>query len=695
MPLTPEQRLARAQAITANKEAIGLRNSGIDTNVPIVDVRSVYSNEPKAPGTQNKPVVPAATVNPPAAPKPTIEDVANGLSPTDIPDFTDPYQQFGDYYKSQFETPVDETAIRKASRDRFQAQIDAINQLYNQKLAEAQTQGQGRLGSSRAIQARSGVLGSDFGTAQTANVETYNRGIEDSVRQEQNALVQQILSQANTDATTEIANRRTAMKEGADSYLAFLQGQTERKQARLGGIVQTLFDKGVDPSRLDKATLAKITGSYGTDLGTLSAMYKSLQAEKDAADQAAIDKEIGRTKSLAEIDKLTTETETGRNKTEAETFLKLAEGRLKQLEVENYGQPPRPGTKDYAEYQKLLAETNKLNAEADKAARITGSDLTPGQQSAAFKLTDNYEQASKDTRTITTAYNKILASSSNPTAAGDLSLIFAYMKMLDPTSVVREGEFATAANAGSAFERIGAQYNKILTGERLTEAQRNDFSNRAKSLYQSAQEQQKIVDAEFSAKAQKFGIDPSLILSDLGSYNERPAPGGGVQRDRLEVGGVIYEDDGTGNYVPLPNEGSDSNAQAALGKAQPSPIALAAATKYPVGSTGGQCTTFLHKIASFPPIGDGLNEKKASVDRIGIPKAQWQPSVGDIIVTDDNPTYGHTAMINKLLPGNKAQVTESNWKGNEKVTHSRIVSLTGNNIYGAIRPKSKLKTTLV
>ena len=36
-----------------------------------------------------------------------------------------------------------------------------------------------------------------------------------------------------------------------------------------------------------------------------------------------------------------------------------------------------------------------------------------------------------------------------PDAAGDMALIFSYMKMLDPNSTVREGEYATAQDAGS------------------------------------------------------------------------------------------------------------------------------------------------------------------------------------------------------------------------------------------------------
>lgn len=49
--LTPEQIAARQKAIEDNKQSLGLKKAGIDANATVTDVRSVYSNEPQAPGT--------------------------------------------------------------------------------------------------------------------------------------------------------------------------------------------------------------------------------------------------------------------------------------------------------------------------------------------------------------------------------------------------------------------------------------------------------------------------------------------------------------------------------------------------------------------------------------------------------------------------------------------------------------------
>lgn len=114
--------------------------------------------------------------------------------------------------------------------------------------------------------------------------------------------------------------------------------------------------------------------------------------------------------------------------------------------------------------------------------------------------------------------------------------------------------------------------------------------------------------------------------------------------------------------------------------------------KYPQGATGGQCASFARKLVDIPPLGNGLNDKKAHVDKIGISAAQWRqnPQIGDVIISNDNPTYGHVYVVNQKLPDGRLQVSESNYHNNEKVTHTRIVSPNDPKIYGAIRRPLKV-----
>jgi len=120
------------------------------------------------------------------------------------------------------------------------------------------------------------------------------------------------------------------------------------------------------------------------------------------------------------------------------------------------------------------------------------------------------------------AYGRIAASALDPSPAGDLALIFNYMKVLDPGSTVREGEFANAQNAGSVPSRIAALYNNVIEGTRLTETQRQDFVNRAEGLYKDAESGFMKRYNQYIALAKDQNLDPNNILSDYRYNFESP-----------------------------------------------------------------------------------------------------------------------------------------------------------------------------
>jgi len=136
----------------------------------------------------------------------------------------------------------------------------------------------------------------------------------------------------------------------------------------------------------------------------------------------------------------------------------------------------------------------------------------------------------------TTAYGRVISSVQDPSPAGDLALIFNYMKVLDPGSVVREGEFATAQNAGSVDDRTRGLYNRIMSGERLSEAQRADFADRATRLYSGAEQQYQDISEQYGAFARSAGLPPEQVIPNFGFSGDRyqkplsmtppPAPAG-------------------------------------------------------------------------------------------------------------------------------------------------------------------------
>lgn len=117
-----------------------------------------------------------------------------------------------------------------------------------------------------------------------------------------------------------------------------------------------------------------------------------------------------------------------------------------------------------------------------------GGGVAPIDQKQVNALRSELYKVTGTQRTMEAAIGKIESVGNSETPAGDMALLFSFMKLLDPNSTVREGEYATAANAGSAFERVGSLYNRVLNGQLLTASQRADFLGQSRKLYDSQME---------------------------------------------------------------------------------------------------------------------------------------------------------------------------------------------------------------
>lgn len=98
------------------------------------------------------------------------------------------------------------------------------------------------------------------------------------------------------------------------------------------------------------------------------------------------------------------------------------------------------------------------------------------------------------------------------TPAGHLSFIYNYMKMLDPGSTVREGEFATAAKAGTFGDKISNAVAKVSSGKMLTPEQLANFRDEAEGIYSGQLTSQKDVDDYYRGIAQNNGFRPEAVV---------------------------------------------------------------------------------------------------------------------------------------------------------------------------------------
>lgn len=145
--------------------------------------------------------------------------------------------------------------------------------------------------------------------------------------------------------------------------------------------------------------------------------------------------------------------------------------------------------------------------------KLTGLDRVE----AARDLRSEINKENADFTDIANSWDRIAASAAEPSAAGDLALIFNFMKMLDPGSTVREGEFANAQNAASIPTRIRGLYNRVSTGERLTQEQRADFFGQAENIFESSKERAGQITDEYVRIGEGLGLNREDIVVDRGA----------------------------------------------------------------------------------------------------------------------------------------------------------------------------------
>lgn len=102
------------------------------------------------------------------------------------------------------------------------------------------------------------------------------------------------------------------------------------------------------------------------------------------------------------------------------------------------------------------------------------------------------------------------------TAAGDLDFIYGVGKILDPESVVREGEMALVMKSGSPLERFKGEVNRVMGGGRLTPQTRTQLLQMLQSRVGELDKNYQSARSVYEGIATRRGLPASEIFTDYG-----------------------------------------------------------------------------------------------------------------------------------------------------------------------------------
>jgi hypothetical protein len=190
-----------------------------------------------------------------------------------------------------------------------------------------------------------------------------------------------------------------------------------------------------------------------------------------------------------------------------------------------------------------LAQTKKLGLESQKAAlelealKSTGG-LDPTKTfEQEEKLRKEFQGRTKVYGELGTTFNNIKSSAEAKNGPGDIALITGFMKMLDPGSVVRETEFATARDTAGLYERLLNTSQKLQSGQlfALDSKQRQEYVNLAKQYLDSAQKKAGEDKTALGVVVKNYRLNPENVFGpETAAAPATPSP------NSVTVGGQTY-----------------------------------------------------------------------------------------------------------------------------------------------------------
>jgi hypothetical protein len=175
------------------------------------------------------------------------------------------------------------------------------------------------------------------------------------------------------------------------------------------------------------------------------------------------------------------------------------------LDLNNYDE------KTFLEFQKQKREIEKLEYELANPTK----DWSEIKVQAEMRNKWNLSPMTVNMRDKQGFMQNLVSNAGENTGAGDLSFIFQYMKMLDPRSVVREGEFETAKRTGGIPASVWAAYEGIKNGRLLSAQVKADFLSAASKMYIQELENYNAELETYRGIASANGLDPELTIPSM------------------------------------------------------------------------------------------------------------------------------------------------------------------------------------
>lgn len=133
----------------------------------------------------------------------------------------------------------DENTIRQKMRENVQSQIDTIKATAADRIATENIAGTNRSGQTRAINARSGTIGQDFGNAAQEKTTQANAAAVKAIENERDMMIQSILAKVDSEAYTRAKDATETARKNADQYVTYLKEKRDSARTDIANLAKS------------------------------------------------------------------------------------------------------------------------------------------------------------------------------------------------------------------------------------------------------------------------------------------------------------------------------------------------------------------------------------------------------------------------------------------------------------------------
>lgn len=179
---------------------------------------------------------------------------------------------------------------------------------------------------------------------------------------------------------------------------------------------------------------------------------------------------------------------------------------------------------EFGFYQSLNPEDRAAFDEyavADANRKIPAENLSKEEMSLrkefnGLEIVKDYKKLKQSYQNMRNTYGSAVEQGlkGKSKAAAEQAIVTLFNKMLDPQSVVREGEYARSFEGQSALQRAQSYWQRLSKGGSLTNQALKDMVDIAQRLYSGVEEMYTAEADNYRSLAQDYGYDPSRIVTD-------------------------------------------------------------------------------------------------------------------------------------------------------------------------------------